>query len=82
MGVEVVESADGLIIEGSELRGGRVDAHGDHRIAMAFAIAGAVARKPIEILGTDQVSTSFPDFERIAAGCGLGIETTTVGESA
>ena len=46
------------------------------------AVAGTVAREPIEILGVDQVSTSFPDFERIAAGCGFGIETTTVGGSA
>ena len=82
LGIEVVENADGLVIEGGELHGGRLDAQGDHRIAMAFAIAGAAAREPIEILGTDQVSTSFPDFERIAAGCGLRIETTAVGESA
>ena len=80
--IDVVEKTDGLVIEGGELHGGRLDAQGDHRIAMAFAIAGAAAREPIEILGTDQVSTSFPDFERIAAGCGLGIETTTVGKYA
>ena len=82
LGIDVLENTDGLVIEGGELHGGRLDAHSDHRIAMAFAIAGAAAREPIEILGTDQVSTSFPDFGRIAAGCGLGIETTTVGESA
>lgn len=79
LGADVAENADGLVIEGGKLQGGRLDAQGDHRIAMAFAIAGTVAMEPIEILGTDQVSTSFPDFERIAAGCGLGIETTTVG---
>ena len=81
LGADVAETADGLVIEGGGLQGGRVDAHGDHRVAMAFAIAGAVAREPIEILGTDQVSTSFPNFERIAAGCGLGIETKTAGEA-
>ena len=79
LGADVVENADGLVIEGGKLQGGRLDAQGDHRIAMAFAIAGTAAREPIEILGTEQVSTSFPDFGRIAAGCGLGIETTTVG---
>ena len=79
LGADVAENADGLVIEGGTLQGGRLDAQGDHRIAMAFAVAGAAAREPIEILGTDQVSTSFPDFERIAAGCGLGIETTTAG---
>ena len=82
LGIDVVENTDGLVIEGGELHGGRLDAQDDHRIAMAFAVAGAAAREPIEILGTDQVSTSFPDFERVAAGCGLEIETTTVGESA
>ena len=82
LGADVIENADGLVIEGGRLHGGQVDAQGDHRIAMAFAIAGTAARESIEILGTDQVSTSFPDFERIAAGCGLGIETRTVGESA
>ena len=82
LGIDVVENSDGLVIEGGELHGGRLDAQGDHRIAMAFAIAGAAVREPIEILGTEQVSTSFPDFERIAAGCGLGIETATFGECA
>ena len=82
LGADVAEHADGLVIDGGELHGGRVDAQGDHRTAMAFAIAGAVARDPIEVIGTDQVSTSFPDFERIAAGCGLAIETAAAGESA
>ena len=82
LGIDVVENTDGLVIEGGELHGGRLDAHGDHRIAMAFAIAGAAAREPIEILGTEQVSTSFPGFERIAAGCGVGVEARTVGKTA
>ena len=82
LGADVVESRDGMAIEGGKLHGGRVDARGDHRVAMAFAIAGTAVREPIEILGTDQVSTSFPDFERIAADCGLGIETATVGGGA
>ena len=80
LGADVAEHADGLVIDGGELHGGRVDAQGDHRIAMAFAIAGIVAREPIEVIGTDHVSTSFPDFERIAVGCGLAIETATAGE--
>ena len=79
LGVSVSEYADGLAIDGGPLRGGRVDAHGDHRVAMAFCVAGAVARDPIEVLGTDQVSTSFPDFPGIAACCGLEIETTLAG---
>ena len=74
LGVTVEESADGLIIEGGGLCGGRVDSYGDHRVAMAFAIAGMDARGPIEILRTAEVSTSFPGFLSVAAGCGLEIE--------
>ena len=76
LGASVDERADGLVIDGGRLQGGRVDAEGDHRVAMAFAVAATRARDAIEILGTDQVSTSFPEFERIASGCGLGIEIT------
>lgn len=79
LGADVEERPDGLVIVGGELHGGRVDAQGDHRNAMAFAVAGSAAREPVEVLGTDQVSTSFPDFERVAAGCGLAIESTVVG---
>ena len=74
LGVAVEESADGLSIEGGGLSGGRVDSYGDHRVAMAFAIAGMDASGPIEILRTAEVSTSFPGFLSSAAGCGLEIE--------
>ena len=81
LGADVEERPDGLVIVGGELHGGRVDAQGDHRNAMAFAVAGSAAREPVEVLGTDQVSTSFPDFERVAAGCGLAIESKAIGGS-
>ena len=74
LGIAVDESADGLSIEGGGLSGGRVDSHGDHRVAMAFAIAGMDARDPIEILRTAEVSTSFPGFLSVAARCGLEIQ--------
>jgi len=74
LGIAVEESADGLSIGGGGLSGGRVNSYGDHRVAMAFAIAGMVASGPIEILRTAEVSTSFPGFLTIAAGCGLEIE--------
>ena len=79
LGVTVSESADGLVIDGGALRGGRVDAQGDHRVAMAFCIAGAVARESVQVTGTDQISTSFPDFAGVAARCGLRIETVLAG---
>ena len=77
LGVSVDEQPDGLTIEGGRLLGGRVDSHGDHRIAMAFAIASLRALEPIEILGTDQIGTSFPDFLTTAALSGLRLEATT-----
>ncbi len=66
---------DGIWIQGGAgFSGGTVDSHGDHRIAMAFAMASLRARGAIEILDVDNVATSFPGFVRLAAACGLQIE--------
>ena len=77
LGVTVDEQLDGLTIDGGRPLGGSVESHGDHRIAMAFAIASLRAREPIEILGTGQVATSFPDFLATATHSGLRLEATT-----
>ncbi len=77
LGVTIDEQLDGLTIDGGRLLGGSVESHGDHRIAMAFAIASLRAREPIEILGTGQVATSFPDFLATATHSGLRLEATT-----
>ncbi len=67
---------DGLWIRGgSGFGGGTVDSHGDHRIAMAFAIAALAARAPVEILDVANVATSFPGFPELARAAGLAIET-------
>lgn len=64
MGVEVEEFDDGMrIIGGSPLRGARIASGGDHRIAMAFAIAGLHAKGETLITDTDCVATSYPGFE-------------------
>ena len=55
------------------LSGGRVDSHGDHRIAMAFAIASAAGPAPIEIDDVANVATSFPGFLDVARAAGLEI---------
>ncbi|MFK7931851.1 MAG: 3-phosphoshikimate 1-carboxyvinyltransferase [Myxococcota bacterium] len=61
MGVEVDEQPDGMIIQGGSPKGpGVVDASGDHRIAMAFAVAG-LAAGPVTLLQADS-STSYPGF--------------------
>jgi 3-phosphoshikimate 1-carboxyvinyltransferase len=63
MGVEVVELADGLeIYGGAPLRGARLKSYGDHRIAMAFAIAGMFADNETVIEDTDCIATSYPGF--------------------
>ena len=63
MGAQVNETEDGLeIYGGSPLHGARVDSFGDHRIAMAFAIAGLFADGETTITNTECVSTSYPNF--------------------
>ncbi len=67
MAVAVEEREDGLIIEGREgFTPATVDSFGDHRIAMAFAIAGLLAdRAPTTVTNTACIKTSFPGFEEI-----------------
>src|SRR5947209_4449838 len=63
MGVEVEEHDDGLTNPArTQLRGAKLDAHGDHRIAMAFTIAALIAEGQSEITGAGSVRVSFPEF--------------------
>jgi 3-phosphoshikimate 1-carboxyvinyltransferase len=73
VGHELLE--DGLRITGTaSLSGGTIDSRGDHRIAMAFAVAALHARAPIVIDDVANVATSFPGFEDRARQAGLGLE--------
>jgi 3-phosphoshikimate 1-carboxyvinyltransferase len=64
LGVEVVELEDGLeIYGGAPLMGARLKSFGDHRIAMAFAIAGMFTDEECVIEDTDCTATSYPGFE-------------------
>ena len=75
LGVEHELLTDGLWIRGaSGFDGGVIDSHGDHRIAMAFAVAAVRARAPIEIHDVASVGTSFPNFVASAHAIGLRIE--------
>ena len=75
LGVEHQLLPDGLWIRGAEsLCGGAIDSRGDHRIAMAFAVAALRARAPIEIADVANVATSFPGFVDAARGVGLALE--------
>ena len=76
VGIEVRETPGGMIVRGGGIRGGVVDSQGDHRIAMAFAMAGPVASKPIAIHDCKNVDTSFPGFAKLARAAGLRIEST------
>jgi len=65
MGVEVIERNDGLEIHGrGELRGARVASFGDHRIAMAFAVAGMFAEGETIVQDVECVRESYPGFEK------------------
>jgi 3-phosphoshikimate 1-carboxyvinyltransferase len=72
-GVLIDELPDGAIIRGGPIGGGSVDSHGDHRIAMSFAIAGLVATAPITIGDCANVATSFPGFVELANGVGFSL---------
>ena len=74
-GITVEVHRDGMTIEGGQLKGGVVDSFDDHRVAMAFAIAGAVADDVISVKGCQNIETSFPDFIRIANSIGLNLST-------
>jgi 3-phosphoshikimate 1-carboxyvinyltransferase len=65
LGVRAEERPDGFVIDGSARpSGGRVDAAGDHRLVMAFALVGLGASGPTEITGADAVAVSYPGFDR------------------
>jgi 3-phosphoshikimate 1-carboxyvinyltransferase len=63
MGAEVEEFPDGLCVAGNQkLRGAEIETYGDHRIAMAFAVAGLVAQGTAVIRDSGCVDVSFPEF--------------------
>ena len=65
LGANVETSEDGMRIQGGGgLRGGAIDSHGDHRIAMLGAVAGLASREGVEVTGMDAAAVSYPGFER------------------
>ena len=75
LGIANEVQADGIVIHGGSLGGGEVGSHGDHRIAMAFSVAGLVAGGEVSIRDCDNVATSFPGFVELATESGFRIET-------
>jgi 3-phosphoshikimate 1-carboxyvinyltransferase len=74
LGIDARETPDGIIIKGGRLQGGEIESHGDHRIAMAFAMAGLVAAGSIKVRDCKNVDTSFPGFVGLASQAGLSIK--------
>lgn len=62
LGIAAEPRPDGMTVTGGKVRGGDVDSLGDHRIAMAFAVAGCVAAGDVRIADCANVNTSFPGF--------------------
>ncbi len=64
LGGQVEATADGMVVTGTGgLRGGAIDSHGDHRIAMLGAVAGLASRDGVEVHGMDAAAVSYPGFE-------------------
>ena len=73
LGIDAVEYPDGMDITGGSFRSGSVESFGDHRIAMAFAVAGAISDGPVEIREADNIKTSFPNFLSLANSIGMNV---------
>ena len=70
-GVEAHCVADGITIRGGGIRGGEVSAFGDHRIAMAFLVAGAASAEGVVVKDSESIGVSFPDFVSVAKSLGF-----------
>jgi 3-phosphoshikimate 1-carboxyvinyltransferase len=74
LGVDFSETSDGFIVRGGRtLGGGRVQSHGDHRLAMSLAVAGLAAQAPVQVAGAEMIHESFPDFVSVIRSLGASI---------
>jgi 3-phosphoshikimate 1-carboxyvinyltransferase len=73
LGIVVEETPDGARIRGGRLGQGTVESHGDHRVAMAFAVAAQRADAEVRIGDIVNVATSFPGFDALARQVGFGL---------
>jgi len=74
-GIRVDTVDDGIDIEGGHLQGATIDSFDDHRIAMAFAVAGCLCSSPMVIQRCENVATSFPNFIELARQVGFHVST-------
>jgi 3-phosphoshikimate 1-carboxyvinyltransferase len=76
LGVQVEEAPDGFTIAGgTRPQGGEVTAHGDHRLAMALALVGLAARRPVTVHGAEVIGESFPEFTAALTTLGARVES-------
>ena len=69
LGAEIEAADDGFIVRGTGgLRGGVLDARGDHRLAMLGAVAGLASREGVEVIGMEAAAVSYPGFAEDVAG--------------
>jgi len=78
LGVDAQSTPDGIVIQGGQLQTGTVESHGDHRIAMSFAVASLRAKGEIRIKNCANVATSFPNFVALAQQCGIQLQVQEV----
>jgi 3-phosphoshikimate 1-carboxyvinyltransferase len=66
LGADIEATDDGFVVrgDGSQLRGGTIEARGDHRMAMLGAVAGLASEEGVEVLGMDAAAVSYPGFEQ------------------
>jgi 3-phosphoshikimate 1-carboxyvinyltransferase len=69
LGADIEGSEDGFAVRGTGgLRGGTIDSHGDHRLAMLGAVAGLASREGVTVVGMQAAAVSYPTFEADIAG--------------
>jgi 3-phosphoshikimate 1-carboxyvinyltransferase len=73
LGITVNEKDDTAEVHGASFSAGTIDSHGDHRIAMSFAVAATIADDAVQIRNVDTVNTSFPGFSECMGTIGLNI---------
>ncbi len=73
LGGRVEELADGMIIHQSNLKGGMVSGHGDHRVVMALAVAGSAIQGRTEIETAEAIQVTVPNFIELMKGLGARI---------
>ncbi|MFW5745823.1 MAG: 3-phosphoshikimate 1-carboxyvinyltransferase, partial [Spirochaetota bacterium] len=76
LGGRAGELSDGLVVHPARLKGGTVDSAGDHRVAMAAAVAGLCADGPVTVTNAGVADITFPGFYELLASAGARVEAS------